>query len=251
LFVRNRNGLTPTPAGRALHEDAVMVIAAAETALRNARGAAPTSAVRFGYYGISIWEPLLAPVVESFGRQFPHATLAMHEESSVHLANRLRDGLLDVAILASGDYLHIPGAKTEVACRVPAMAVMAANHRLAKRRMIELEELRDEPIVGFTHQDAPGKYRAFIAACREAGFTPKISHVASIFPEICTAVKKHMGIAILSAFAEAVPHSGVVFVKLKPPGVLLDIYVAHTLTASADAIELTRMIIAQSQRISG
>jgi DNA-binding transcriptional LysR family regulator len=131
------------------------------------------------------------------------------------------------------------------------MAVMAANHRLAKRRMIGLEELRDEPIVGFTQQDAPGKYRAFVAACREAGFVPKISYVASIFLEICTAVKKQMGVAILSAFAEAVPHPGVVFVKLKPPGVLLDVYVARALTAPPEAVELTRIIVAQGQRASG
>ena len=250
LFVRRRNGLTPTPAGALLREDARTVIAAVDTALRNARGASRAPVIRFGYYGISIWEPVLAPVVEAFGRRFPHATLAMHEESSVHLANRLREGQLDVAILSSGDYLRIPGTMTELACRVPAMAVMTANHRLAKRRTIALEELRDEPIVGFTPQDSPGKYRAFVAACRSAGFTPKVSYVASIFPEICTAVKKQMGVAILSAFAEAMPHPGVVFVKLKPPGVLLDVYAARTLTASPEAAELTRMVIMQAQRVS-
>lgn len=250
LFVRQRKGLVLTPAGHGLREDALAVLAAVETALRNARGAPRTPLVRFGFYGSSIWEPLLAPVVESFGRRFPQATLALHEESSVQLANALRDGSLDVAILAAGDYRRIRGAVTELACRVPAMVVMAANHRLAKRRAIALEDLRDEPIVGFTPQDAPGRYRGFIAACRKAGFSPNVSYVASNFPEICMAVKKQMGIALLSAFAESTPHPGVAFVKLKPPGLSFDLYVARALTASPEAVDLARRIVAQAQRVS-
>jgi DNA-binding transcriptional LysR family regulator len=250
LFVRERKGLVLTSAGHALRDDALNVIAAVDTALRNARGVPRTSVVRLGYYGSSIWEPMLAPVVEAFGRRYPQATLALREEPSVLLANRLREGILDVALLAAGDYKRIRGVITEVACRVPAMAVMAANHRLAKRRAVALEDLRDEPIIGFTRQDAPGRYRGLIAACLKAGFTPQISYVASIFPEICVAVKRQMGVAILSAFAEASPHPGVVFVKLKPPGLWFDVYVARTLAAPPEATDLAQRILTQAQRVS-
>jgi DNA-binding transcriptional LysR family regulator len=253
LFVRQRNGLRLTPTGEALRDDGSKAIAAVEAALQNARGAAAKTGatVRFGYYGISIWEQLLASPVEHFSRKFPRVTLNMREESSVHLANALREGALDLALLGSGDYERIPGCVTEVACRVPAMAVMSANHRLAKRRAIELKDLRDESIIGFNQKDAPGKYRAFIAACRAAGFAPQVSYVASIFPEVTHAVKKQMGVAILSSFAETVPHPGVVFVKLKPPGVLLELYVARVLNAPPEAQELSQLIVAQAQRAAG
>ncbi len=252
LFVRQHDGLRLTAIGLVLRDEGAKVIAAADTALEKARGATVKGerVVRFGYYGISVWDRLLAPAVEVFGRRFPHVTLNMCEESSVHLAKHLREGRLDVALLAAGDYERIPGAATEVACRVPARAVLAMNHPLAKRRALALEELRDEPIIGFTQQDAPGKYRAFIAACRDAGFTPKVSYVASIFPEVTTAVKKRMGVAILSAFAENVPHPGVVFIPLKPPGVLLDIYVARALHSPPEAAELAQLLVGRAQRVA-
>lgn len=251
LFMRRRNKLFLTAAARALRNDALSVIAAVETALHNAREASQAPTLRFGYFGLSVWEPLLAPAVETFSRKFPDAKLTLHEESSGELAIRLREGLLDVAVLGAGDYLHISGATTEIACRVPAMAVVAANHRLAKRRIITLEELRDETIVAYTRQNSPGKYRALIAACQEAGFKPRISYVASMFTELCTEVKKQMGVAIMSAFAEAVPHPGVVFVKLKPPGLVFEVHVARTHSASPEAAELAQIIIAQAQRVAG
>jgi DNA-binding transcriptional LysR family regulator len=250
LFVRHPTGLRLTATGVTLRDDGAKALAAADEALRNARGAAARdgAVVRFGYYGISIWESLLAAAVEKFSREFPEATLNMFEESSVHLARRLREGNLDVALLGAGDYDRIPGVVTEVACTVPAMVVLPSNHRLAKKRVVALEELRDEPVIGFKHQDAPGKYRAFLAACREAGFTPKISYVASIFPEITAAVKKQMGVAILSSFASTVPHPGVVFIKLKPPGVMMEIYVARALNAPPEAQQLADLIVAQARR---
>jgi len=250
LFVRQRNGLKLTATGEALRDNGVKALAAVDEALVSARGAGAESGtvVRMGYYGISIWGNLLAPAVEKFGRRFPHLHLNMVEQSSVHLAADLREGRLDVAMLATGDYGRIPGVITQLACTVPAMVAVAANHRLAKKRVVSLEELKDEQIIGFNHQDAPGRYRAFIAACREAGFTPSIEYVASILPELIMAVKKRMGVALLSSFANSVPHSGVVFIKLKSPGVPLDIHVAHAARGSAAVQCLAELMIAEARR---
>ena len=207
--------------------------------------------VRLGYYGISIWEGILAPAVETFSREIS----APHAEHGGGIALRaprrglLQEGQLDVALLGSGDYDRIPGVVTELACTVPAMAVVAANHRLAKKRLVTIEDLRDEQIIGFKHQDAPGRCRTFIAACRDAGFSPRRSlYVASIFPEVTMEVKKRMGAAILSSFATTVPHPGVVFLKLKPPCVPLEMYAAHILSGPPEARELAEMIIAQARR---
>jgi len=250
LFVRHQKGLRLTATGKTLRDDGVKVATALDEALRNARGAGSKegTVVRLGYYGISIWETLLAPAVEKFARRFPRVTLRMVEESSVHLATDLREGHLDVALLSSGDYGRIPGVVSTVVCTVPAMIVVAANHRLAKKRQVPLEELREEEIIGFKHQDAPGRYRNFLAACREAGFVPRVTYVASIFPELCLAVKKRMGVGIISSFASPVPHPGVVFIKLKPPSVQLEVYTAHTANATPAAVELEKLIAAEARR---
>jgi DNA-binding transcriptional LysR family regulator len=251
LFIRHRNGLQLTAAGVTLRDHGDKALAAVDAALRNARGAESTgeTVVRLGYYGISVWANLLAPAVEMFGRKFPHVTLNMVEQSSVYLAAGLKEGELDVALLGSGDYDRIPGVVTEVACTVPAMAMVAANHRLAKKRFVSLDDLRDEEIIGFKHQDAPGRSRSYIAACRDAGFSPRITYVASILPELIMAVRKQMGVAFLSLFATTVPHPpGVVFIKLKPPCVPMDVYAAHALSAPPAARHLAELIVAEARR---
>src|SRR5262249_21391173 len=98
---------------------------------RSAReaGKREVATVRLGYYGASVWDKVIAPAVEAFGRKFPDVTLNIAEESSVYLADALREGRIDVALLASGKFDAIPGVVAEVACEVPAMVVVAANHR--------------------------------------------------------------------------------------------------------------------------
>lgn len=249
LFVRHRSGLRLTATGLTLRDYGLKAVEAAENALQHARGAGSKegTVVRFGYYGISVWENILAPAIEEFVRQHPQVTLNMVEESSVHLAADLQAGQLDVALLGEGDYRALPGVVTEVACTIPSVAVVAPDHRLAGKRSVSLADLRDEEIIGFKHQDAPGKYRPFLEACRAEGFTPRVSQVASIFPELCVAVRKRQGVAILSAFARAVSHPGVVFLRLCSPGVPVSLYTAHAARASAAALDLARILAAQAQ----
>jgi DNA-binding transcriptional LysR family regulator len=250
LFVRHQTGLRLTATGITLRDYGVKALEAVDDALRCARGAGSKegTVVRFGYYGISVWENILAPALEAYGRRFPQVTLSMVEQSSVHLASDLREGHLDVALLNAGDYGRIPGVITEVACAVPSMLVVAANHRLAKKRQVGIEDLREEEVIGFKHQDAPGKYRNFLTACRDAGFTPKVSYVASIFPELCVAVKKSMGVAVLSSFATSVSHPGVVFLKMKPPMIPNELYTAFGLRASPAVRELALVVASEARR---
>jgi DNA-binding transcriptional LysR family regulator len=249
LFVRHRKGLRLTLTGAALREQGTKILEAVEAALRSAREAERRQAavVRLGFYGSSVWDKVIAPAVELFSRRFPDVTLNIIEDASIHLAERLSDGRLDVALLGSGRYDALPGVLTEVACAVPAMVVVAANHRLAKKRGVSLADLREEQIIGVKEEDAPGRYRTFIAACRDAGFVPKIDYVASNFPELTMAVRKQAGVAIVSSFATTVPHPGVVFLRMKPPCVPLEIYVAQATSSSPTVRHLAPLIITQAR----
>jgi hypothetical protein len=73
--------------------------------------------------------------------------------------------------------------------------------------------------------------------------------VASILPELILGVKKQMGVALLSSFATTVPHPpGVVFIKLKPPCVPMDVYTAHTVRGPSAARELADLINTEARR---
>ena len=250
LFVRHPGGLRLTATGVMLRDQGAKAVAAIDEALRLARsvGVKDLPVLRIGYYGnVSIWALILAPALKKLERKFPQQAYNVAEMTGGEMAVALRTGRLDVAILGPGEFGRIPRVKMEVVCTVPGMVIMPVNHRLAKKRQVALEELREEEIVSVTPEAAPGRDQAFIGACRAAGFSPKILNVATNLPEAIMIMTKRMGVGVLGSFASLAPHPGVVFVKLKPPGVPLDIYAAHTET-SGPARHLAGLIGAEAKR---
>lgn len=250
LFVRHPAGLRLTATGLTLRDYGIKAIAAIDEALRRARGTGEKEppVLRVGYYGnVSIWALILAPALKKLARKFPHTTHNVVEMNGGQMIGELREGRLEVAVLGPGEFRRIPGIKMEVACTVPAMVIMPVNHRLAKKRLVALDDLRDEEVISVTPEAAPGRDRAFAAACRAAGFSPKILNVATNLPEAIMAMTKRMGVGILGSFASLAPHPGVVFIKLKPPGVPLDIYAAHA-EKSNSARHLAELIVVEAKR---
>lgn len=250
LFLRLPNGISLTATGAQLHKDGAKALAAVDDLIQMTRRAAATAGVliRVGYYGgASVWANILAPALEKLSGRYPHATTTVRELPGQQMVAELQAGRLDVAVLSPGEYGEVPGVVIEVACTIPAMVMMPANHRLAKKRAIALDDLRDEEIIALTAETAPGRDRPFIAACHAAGFSPTISNVACNLLDGIMTMKKRMGVAIIGSFAMKEPLPGIVFVKLKPPAIPLDILVAHQRT-STEARYLADMIAVAARR---
>lgn len=251
LFVRHPGGLRLTPTGTLLQERAGKALAALDDALREARGEGqrPPAVLRIGYYGtMSVWANLIAPALDRMGTHYPDTTYSMVELTCAQLVSELREGRLDVAVLGPGDYPAIPGIALEVVCQFPAMVLAPINHRLAKKRQIALEDLRDEEIISLTPESSPGRDRAFVAACAAAGFTPRITHFGTGMQEAIPVGIKRMGVGIVGNFAKNSPYPGVVYIKLKPPGVMLDLHAAHA-QGNAAAAHLCALIGAEARRV--
>lgn len=250
LFIRHPGGLRLTAAGEVLKDHGAKALAAFDEALRAARGegAKAPSVLRVGYYGtMGTWSSVLAPAMEKLARKFPAVTCSVAEMTCAQLVGELREGRMDVAVLGPGDHPAVPGVTLESVCQFPAMVLAPINHRLAKKRSVAIEELRDEEIIGLSPESSPGRDRAFIAACRAAGFTPNIVSFGSSIPEAISAGIKRMGVGIAGNFAMNMPYPGVVYVKLKPPGVMLDLYAAYV-QESAPARCLGELIGAEARR---
>lgn len=250
LFVRHANGLRLTATGKTLRAHGAKAVAAIDDALQRARGTAvqEPATLRVGYYGgVSIWAAVLAPAIKKFGRKFPRLNCKAVELSGSQMVKELREGRLDAAVLGPGDYPRLRGVTIEEACVVPGWVMVPLNHRLAKKRLIALEDLRGEEVISLTRQVAPGRDRSFIAACRAAGFSPRMVNVAASLPDAILALTARMGVGIIGSFAMKQPHPGTVFIKLRPPGVPLTLFAAHT-SSSAAARHLAELIVAEARR---
>lgn len=251
LFVRHPGGLRLTPTGTVLKERGGKALEAFDEALRCARGegAKEPAVLRIGYYGtMSVWANILAPALDKMGRKFPETTYSVVELTCGQLIVELREGRLDVAVLGPGEYPKIPGVTREVVCQFPAMVLAPINHRLAKKRQVAIEDLRDEEIVSLSHESSPGRDKALIAACRAAGFAPRITNFGSSLPEAIPVGIKRMGVGVVGNFAMNAPYPGVVYIKFKPPGVMFDLHVAHA-EGSAAACHLGELIGVEARRV--
>jgi DNA-binding transcriptional LysR family regulator len=125
---------------------------------------------------------------------------------------------------------------------VQALVALSAENPLAKRRILSLDELRNETFLSYAPDYAPGRDASFLKASRAAKFKPKMICEARGLPALLLAVAENRGIAVVSPFAPRAPHPGVVFARLRPPGVLFELSVVHRRHLPPAGLRLAELI---------
>lgn len=172
LFVRHHaQGLSLTPAGKRL-------LVAAKEALRTTYGlydvASSTMNAVAGAINVGCFHtlaPLVLPDLWSrFSARYPEVRMNVTEGSEADLLDRLRTARIDVAltygISLTPDMDFVPLAT------LPTYILLAADHRLAARASLRLEELEDEP---FVMLDLPLTRQYFQSLLDRAGVAPRIA----------------------------------------------------------------------------
>jgi LysR family hydrogen peroxide-inducible transcriptional activator len=141
----------------------------------------------------------LPPMLATFSRKYPEVRVAVVEEITPLLLERLRSGSMDVAIAAlpllarSHDFQSFP-------LRVEKLfAVLPKRHPLAKRRALSLGEIQDDPFVLL--RDGHCFRETAFAACKRARLNPKIIFESGQFSSILSMVSAGLGVSIVPAMA--------------------------------------------------
>jgi DNA-binding transcriptional LysR family regulator len=253
LFSRRSNGLRLTASGEALRDHGLRAVSSVDQALERAReaGDQEEAVLRVGYYtSVCIWANILGPAFQKLSRMYPKAVTRLYEAAGSELMQSVAKGDLDIALLGPGDFRPAPGVTVAVACSVPAMVMMPTNHRLAKKRHVTVEDLRGERILGLSEDAAPQRDRTFAAACKAAGFAPRVEAAGSGLPELMVAVGKNTAVSIVDAFVRLAPLPGVALVRFKPPGVTIDIMAAYRDECSPPVRRLVELALAQARRVA-
>ena len=197
LFVRDRRGTRLTPAGEVLLPHARATLASAE----NAREAVTAlSGLLTGRLAFGFVQPLpnrrLAGLLGAFHRQHPGIELRLIEDETDALLTGLATGELDAALIGLGRYDRLPpGVASRLVAREPVVVTVHPEHPLSGRGSVALQALRDEPMVTLT---ASSKQRSNLeAACRAAGFAPRIVAETSDLGVTIELIQQQIGIAVL------------------------------------------------------
>lgn len=144
LFARTSRSVRVTPAGERLLPHARALLRGAEAAradLADYAGVA-TGRLRLGMVGGGVGcRPSLQQALITFHQQHPAVEVSVQDTGSRHMAEQVRDGVLDLATVALYAHQVPAGLVHELLSDEPLVAVVARDHPLASRPTVALGEL--------------------------------------------------------------------------------------------------------------
>lgn len=239
LFERERNGLRLTPAGEValvyarevLHQASALVDAVA--AQGKGRGVV---SLKVGFLPTAL-PGFLAEGMRKFNKRYRNACVQIFEMSPGEQEEALRKGEIDIALIGEPrpelrNEFHI-----ETVRETPMAIILPDDHRLAERKEINLSDLADETFLTLSEKTFPDRPRILADLFSRAGIDPEVTIRASGSSELLGLVGGGAGVAFAPADSVSLPHSGVRFLKMKSPRLMLLFSAAWRKTGDSSVIE--------------
>jgi DNA-binding transcriptional LysR family regulator len=211
LFDRSRRGAHLTAAGAAILPAVRRLVDQMEQLEFAVREAASgqTGVLTVGAINSAMLD-LLPPALKRLRKRSPGVTVTVREIDSVEAVPMLRAGEIDVAFARLGGANHegiatIPLVEERLAVALPI------DHALASKARVRLAALADEDFVMFFRRVSPDYFDGLTAACKAAGFAPRVLHeVRSVGSQVAF-VGCGQGVALVPAtFRKVAPDTVVV-----------------------------------------
>jgi len=220
LLIRDTGSVRVSPAGEFFLSRARQLLAdASETALALRQFmTCREHDLAVGYLAPNLGS-FLADALTTFQQAHSSVQVTLHELSPGTMVTKLREGLLDIAIIGYA----CPELESEFDTfqirSAPLQAVLCRKHPLAGKPSVSLSELADTPIVGLSAKEFPGRNELIRRLCEDAGFTPKFALEADGLASMMAFVASNRGVALMPDEVADMAPAQVVFLPLKdkPP----------------------------------
>jgi DNA-binding transcriptional LysR family regulator len=218
LLQRDRRGVRPTAAGATLlsHTDGILVrLEAAEADL------AAIAGVRGGRLLMASFPTagatLMPLAIANFRASYPDVELRLAEGEPEEIAPRLRAGEFDLALLFEFHGVSETlgsGLRRTVLLEDPMHVALPQGHRLARRRKLRLEDLRDEAWVQTSAASSCSRH--VVRSCHAAGFEPTVSFESDDYQLVQGLVAAGVGVALVPQLALSTVRDDIVVRALTP-----------------------------------
>jgi DNA-binding transcriptional LysR family regulator len=213
LLDRSDRVLRVTEAGALLAGEARELLASAERMVAAVRGSRPVGRLSLGLtptarYGLG--PELLAACADGA----PGVMLYPREDTTGALLRDVRAGRLDLAVAFCA--APVEGVEMAELRSEPAVVHVRADHPVAGRSGVALEELAGETFLVAQSAESGGFTARVVELCRARGFEPAVR--PDPYPDLgLQAVREGLGVVVYvrSAFPPEVPGSA--FVPVRPP----------------------------------
>jgi DNA-binding transcriptional LysR family regulator len=203
LVIRDRRGLRLTPAGKTLvaHSDGILArIGAAEAELSAVLG------IRGGLLRMASFPTagatLMPLAIARFRAAHPDVELTLAEGEPDEIADRLRAGEFDLALLFEFDDARErlgAGIDRVELLEDPLHVVLPRVHPLAKQAALALSDLADEAWIQTSASSPCARY--VVRSCLAAGFDPVVSFESDDYQTVQGLVAAGVGVALVPQLA--------------------------------------------------
>ena len=222
LFRRQPRGVELTDAGLAFLDRARAIMdqvdRAVATTRRTARG--EEGRVVVGFTSSAPFHPFVPRVLRAFREAAPLVSLVLEESGSSELVQGLHNEDIDAAFIRSpvADVVGLtvqPLLEEKMLVALPTGHIFARRSSFSRSVLLPLAELAKETFVLYKRPGGPGLYDTIIAACKSAGFSPRVGQEAPRIISTLNLVAAGIGVSIVPASLQRLQMDGIVYRKLE------------------------------------
>ena len=215
LFSRVPRGVALTEAGRVLLGHAVAVLDQVDAASRDLAGLRSLSSgrVRLGAFATSV-AALVPRAVAAFRARHPGVTVALREGTSGSQLRRVVSGSADLAVVGRLPEMALEGEDRVVLEPLmddPLLLAVPLGHRLARRRIVDVELLSEEAWVA----GSTDPRETLLGAWRWSSWEPDVRYVAREWTAKLGLVAAGLGVTLVPSLAATAVRRDVALLRLR------------------------------------
>lgn len=190
-FRLTREGRIVFNEGRRILEGIASLEARVHDQGQDARGT-----VRVGFYGLLQHLDIAHKLQKTLAQSHPQMKLLTFYDKISRLDDDAKKGKADMFVSLLCE-LPKHGFARRMLYERHTIALVPRGHRLADRVRIDVNDLRDEPLIFWKRDAVPGFYASLVEQCEQAGFQPRFSELHDLEDMIVMSVSNGNGITIL------------------------------------------------------
>lgn len=249
LFKRTGRKPSLTAAGSAFLAESRRILSEADSAADLARRVhrGQVGSLRIGFFagGMSADFPR---VIRKFREHSPHVQLSLLEMTSTQQWQALAEGRIDVAFTRRLEPEYRSELRSIMLKHDPMMAILPKHHPAAPGP-VDLRDLANESFVLSSREVSPAVFDKVIELCSEAGFSPRIASISSVWSSVVLMVQAGVGIALLPSNEQQFRTSDLAFCPLKAKNAFVEFVMAWSSKGENPIVRTFRnLVLSQRSR---
>ena len=201
LLKRLPRGVEVTEAGKALYQEAITILAHAQSIPKRVKNIAQglEGQINIGFTNSAGLHPFLPALLREFREKFPAVAIHLEEKSSSALTDAVINEELDIVFLRKPAPIRI-GLQSLHVLDEPLIVALPSNHPLAvEGGSIRLLDLEPYEFVLYRRIAGQDLFDNILANCYQAGFNPNIVQEAPRLTSSLNLIAAGIGISIVPA----------------------------------------------------